>query len=95
LANLIYTVFWILPLPTEWLFLEDIHTPEDINKLQKDDLYLLLDYSKQYLTNNDYNYTESRVLEYDKNNLPLDDLTITHLYSTSTSLYTHYSLHSS
>ena len=77
-------------LPEELFFINDIESEFDIENLSLQKLYFLLEESKKYLSEEDYNHTESRIIELDKNEMPLDDSTIYNLYSVINTLIRKY-----
>ncbi len=82
---------YINSLPNEWTFLYDIDEPNDITNLEIEHIFMLLEEYQQCSSTSEYNDLESRVIELDKNNLPLDHISINHLYHISTQLLSSFS----
>jgi hypothetical protein len=66
--------------PDELNFLYDVEVEDDINNLNTEELFTLLENGKSIFNENNYNHIESRIIELNKNNLPLDKYSIKLLY---------------
>lgn len=78
-------------LPNDWSFLYDIDQPDDIKQLSVHELQMLLQELPNQSSSTEYNHIESRVIELDKHNLPLDDTSLLSLYNISIQLLSKFS----